>query len=262
MALRCEPTLLSVLHHGDRLAELAVLWQLCTALQSHGYSVTVLDGTVHESVENPGLLDMLERPCGAPAVQENGLWAVVPSALGLAQLAQPSNTRTLDKLRQLVTEASVLIVYASPETFAALPQLSKDRRPVVALSPEMPSLLSAYQGIKLLAGAALPAEVIAVSVSPLDTPEYLADGIVKSLQKCTMNFLKCPVRHVSTQLKMHESSAAEQVPFGVRQLAIQLLAPQPVAPLPKLDDIPAAHVMVPASLARAKAAHSPRLWSH
>ena len=36
LALRSEPTVLTMLQHGDRVAELTLLWQVCSALQNYG----------------------------------------------------------------------------------------------------------------------------------------------------------------------------------------------------------------------------------
>ena len=266
LAMRTAPPVLSVLHHGDRMAELTLLWQLCSALQNHGYAVTVLDGTAEESEKNAGLLNMLEQPYGPAPVQDSAKWTVIPSALGLHYLAgQRAKVQMQERLSHMLADASVLIVYADAQALSSLQSTPNTCRPVVALMPETSSLLTAYQGIKRLAGQTRPAEVIAVTVSPLDTPEYLAEGIAKSLQNCTMNFLKCPVRHVSTQLKNHASPVVEQAPEGIRQLALQLLG-QAVAPV-AMQAMPSIVTSVselasPPVSARPKVAHDQRLWSH
>ena len=266
LAVRSAPTLLTVLHHGDRVAELTTLWQLCSALQNHGYAVSVLDGTAEESDQNPGLLNMLEQPYSPAPLQDAGRWTVIPSALGLVCLAgQRGQTRVEERLSKLLADASVLVVYADAEALGSLQEAPNTCRPVVALLPETTSLLSAYQGIKSLAALVRPAEIVAVTVNPLDTPEYLAAGIAKSLQNCTMNFLKCPVRHISTQVKNQASPTVEQASEGIRQLALQLLGrPVPAAAIPVLDPIAnsASRVKPPSVSVRPKAAHDQRLWSH
>lgn len=239
LAPHAEPTVVSVLHHGDRVAELTLLWQLCSALQAHGYGVTVLDGTAQESPANTGLLDMLDSPYSPHLAHQTGRWAVVPSALGLAQLRQqPQPAKALARLEQLVPDEGVLVIYASAEDLSGLATLQKRNVPLLSFTPEVTSLLSAYQSIKELSAWSRPQEVIAVTVSPLDSPQYLAESMAKSLQNCTMNFLKCPVRHVSTQLNMVDFKAASLAPEGIRQLALQLLNPQQVgapvaAPVPR-----------------------------
>lgn len=273
LAMRSAPTVLHVLHHGDRVAELTLLWQLCSALQNHGYAVTVVDGTAEESEKNPGLFDLLEQPYGPAPLQDATRWTVIPSAQGLRALA--NQPRGLERLASLLADSAVLVIYGDAEALGALQdkrhQAQAGSRPVVALTPETSSLLSAYQGIKALASLVRPAEIVAVTVNPLDTPEYLADGIAKSLQNCTMNFLKCPVRHVSTQLKNQVSTVAEQAPEGIRQLALQLLGTYvPAAPLGQLAPSAgltpigtrASNLVSPTISARPKVAHDQRLWSH
>jgi len=267
LALRSDPTVLTVLHHGDRVAELTLLWQLCSALQNYGYAVTVVDGTAEESEQNPGLLNMLEQPYGPAPLQDSATWRVIPSALGLQQLKSREPKISLQaRLGNRLSDAAILVVYASAEALGTLRKTEQQNQPVVALRPESASLLSAYQGIKALAAWVRPSEVIAVTVNPLDTPEYLAVGIAKSLQNCTMNFLKCPVRHVSTQLKNQELLAAEKVPEGIRQLALQLLGlPVVMAPAtasPSAVRAPAANAVSVSTSTRFKATHDHRLWSH
>ena len=46
---RQSPRILSVVQHGDELAELPFLWRLCLACTTLGFTVTVLDATIGES---------------------------------------------------------------------------------------------------------------------------------------------------------------------------------------------------------------------
>ena len=260
LALRSEPTVLTMLQHGDRVAELTLLWQVCSALQNYGYTVTVLDGTAEESEANPGLLNMLEEPYAPSPLQDCAKWTVIPSARGLKLLGNLTADMQA-RLSNRLSDSAVWVVYASAEALGMLQKNKQNYRPVVALSPETTSLLSAYQGIKDLALMVRLSEVIAVTVNPLDTPEYLATGIAKSLQNCTMNFLKCPVRHVSTQLKNQESSAAELAPESIRQLALQLLGLPVQASSSQVAESAVASAGAMSASTRPKVAHDHRLWS-
>lgn len=266
MALRCEPTVLSVLHHGDTAAELTLLWQLCAALQAQGYTVTVVDGTAEESTDNPGLLDLLDQPYRQLPAQELGAWSIVPSARGLAQLqAGSAAARALERLKHLLGDASALVLYAAADDLGPLLRQPAPQRVILPLSPEMPSLLSAYQGIKQLAQHTRISEVVAVTVNPGDSPEYLAQNIARSLQTCTMNFLKCAVRHHGIQVPSGDAQAADGSSETMRQLTLQLLDPRlsaerPAAQVTPAKPTPSARTTAPA--ARARVVHDQRLWSH
>lgn len=273
LALRCEPTVLSVLHHGDTAAELTLLWQLCASLQAQGYSVTVVDGTAEEGPDNPGLLNLLDQPYGQLPAHDMGAWSIVPSARGLAQLqGGGAASRALERLKHLLGDASALVLYAGASDLGPLlrPQ-SGLQRVVLPLSPEMPSLLSAYQGLKQLAQQARVAEVMAVTVNPGDSPEYLALNIARSLQTCTMNFLKCAVRHYGIQVPSGDAQVTDGSHETMRQLILHLLDPRPSTGRPAAPAGAAEAASGPLNpttarpgtpVARPRVAHDQRLWSH
>ena len=55
LAAMPSPKLTAMVAHGDEQAELPLLLRMCAAWVGFGYPVTVLDGTVRESADNPGL---------------------------------------------------------------------------------------------------------------------------------------------------------------------------------------------------------------
>ncbi len=232
VATQNAPHLLNVVQHGDRAAEMCLLWQVCGALHSTGTTLGVLDTTATETHESPGLQDMLDgayRPQASGAGRGLGarLWTVIPAATGIRSLInavteQPLGasglTTAAETLNHLFHGFSTLVVYADAETLAETLPLGQSST-VVALSPDMASLLSAYKSLKKMAtGGALQAVSI-VTVSPPASPLHLAHSIAKSLQKCTMNFLKCGVEYYSTSTHFD----AEQQSDGMRRLVLNVL---------------------------------------
>lgn len=232
VAAQSAPHLLSVVQHGDRTAEMCLLWQVCGALHSTGTTLGVLDTTATETHESPGLQDMLDgayRPqaSGTGRGLGNRLWAVIPAANGMRSLIQAVNeaplgtsghTTAAQTLNHLFHGFSTLVVYADAETLAETLHLGQSST-VVALSPDMTSLLSAYKSLKQMANGGALQAVSIVTVSPPASPLYLAHNIAKSLQKCTMNFLKCGVQHYNTSTHFD----AEQQSEGVRRLVLNVL---------------------------------------
>lgn len=234
VAAQNAPHLLSVVQHGDRTAEMCLLWQVCSELHSTGTTLGVLDTTATETHESPGLQDMLDgayRPqaSGTDRGLGNRLWAVIPAANGMRSLIHAVNephlgtnrsghTTAAQTLNHLFHGFSTLVVYADAETLAETLHLGQSST-VVALSPDMTSLLSAYKSLKQMANGGALQAVSIVTVSPPASPLYLAHKIAKSLQKCTMNFLKCGVQHYNTSTHFD----VEQPSDGVRRLVLNVL---------------------------------------
>ncbi len=139
------------------------------------------------------------------------------------------------------------MVYADAETLTdtfARGQVS----PVLALSPEMPSLLSAYKSLKHLAVQGSLKAATVVTVRPPDSPVYLAQNIAKSLRNCTMNYLKCRIRHFETSTGFD----TEKQPDDMRRLALYLL-----------DDTASSDSLPKQLSGQVRApAHAPFMWSH
>lgn len=143
--------LVALVSHGDAVAELPLLLRLCSALVSLGFAVTVLDGTVRESEDNPGLEQILDYSAPPAASSEGASWSVIPALYGLQMLSTGLETST-DKLQDcgwLFPHDSVAIVYAPA---AALVQLLGETsvRPVLAVSTGKSSLLTGYLALKRL----------------------------------------------------------------------------------------------------------------
>lgn len=252
VAAQHTPHLLSVVQHGDRTAEMCLLWQVCGALHSTGTTLGVLDTTATETHDSPGLQDMLDgayRPqaSGTGRGLGNRLWTVIPAATGIRSLINAINepplgaskhTTAAETLNHLFHGFSTLVVYADAETLAETMHLGQSST-VVALSPDMTSLLSAYKSLKQMAHCSALWAVSIVTVSPPESSFYLAHKIAKSLQKCTMSFLKCDVQHYSTSTHFD----AEQQSDDMRRLVLTVLDdPASVchAPLPQqTPEIPA-----------------------
>ena len=81
------PKLLAMVSHGDEQAELPLLLRVCAALVGFGYTVTVLDGSVLETTDNPGLEQLLNFKFTQSTGTEAPSWSILPAGLGLQSLA-------------------------------------------------------------------------------------------------------------------------------------------------------------------------------
>lgn len=247
LASTALPHLISVLHHGDRAAEMSALWQTCNGIQRLGYPLAVLDFTAAETTQNPGLQDALEHRYGPTPTPDAG-WTIIPASRGMRalQLQGTSARAAATTLSKLFSAYSVLVLYGDADALATVIQ-STACGPVVAISPEMPSLLSAYNSLKQLMGqVALPSGKL-VTLKDDDTPEHLGQKVAKSLQNCTMKYLKCKLQHfeISHQIE------ADQQSESMRRLVLQLLDDKPLSPAPM------------ARLGPANGSHRGHsLWSH
>jgi len=247
LAASALPHLVSVLHHGDRAAEMSALWQTCNGIQRLGYTLAVLDFTAVETPQNPGLQDALEHRFG-PSPTTDAAWSIIPASRGMRAL-QLQGTRAAavaHTLTKLFSSYAVLVLYGDADALATVIQATTCG-PVVAISPDMPSLLSAYNSLKQLSGqVTLPTGKL-VTLREEDTPELLGHKVAKSLQNCTMKYLKCKLQH----LEISHHIEADQQSEGMRRLVLQLLDDKPLspAPAPRLGSANASH-----------RGHS--LWSH
>ena len=76
LAIVPAPKLIAMVSHGDEQVELPLLLQLCNALVGFGQPVTVLDGTVLETPDNPGLAQLLDYSMPPQAHSEALTWSV------------------------------------------------------------------------------------------------------------------------------------------------------------------------------------------
>ena len=218
-----RPVQIGVVQHGDRAADMDMLWRLCNGFQSLGYSVAVLDATMAETTARPGLLDMLNQAC-RPQRASGAAWPVIPAALGLRSLQHGQGAFETLALSQLFRDFGAVLIYADADAMTLSPLLGNTRS-VLALSPQMPSLLSAYQCIKRLVHEGGADQITVVTALAADSSPELAVKIARSLQKCTMKHVKCELRHFVTRPSPDHDDATDDS----RRLVLHLVDRQGAA---------------------------------
>ncbi len=195
LAIVPAPRLVAMVTHGDDKVELPLLLQLCNALVGFGHPVTVLDGTVLENPENPGLAQLLDYSLPPTAPSETPSWSVLPARLGLQTLSSGRITgmHSLGDTGALFPQDSVVIVYSTAPTLAHLLHGSSVR-PVLAVSAAKSSLLTSYLALKrlLLKGALEPTIVNVVDNARTLTP-VSENRMPTSLNDCAKYFLNYQV---------------------------------------------------------------------
>jgi len=220
LALQAAPRVMALASHGDQQGELPLLWSLCAALASLGQSVAVLDATAVESVDNPGLTQMLEQAAWrASDNAELSSCAVIPSALGLQQLCAPTWTPGLAllPLSDLFQSFGVVIIYARADVLSHL-LLDSGIEPLLMVAPVKTSALTAYQALKQMF---LNAQLRPTVVNMTNEPEAAAANrsTIKNLQKCAMTFLNYPLDSLAVRALPAQECQADDV----QRLALQLL---------------------------------------
>jgi hypothetical protein len=190
------PRMVALASHGDRRSELPLLWQLCAAWTSLGYPVVVLDATMTESEQQPGLLQLLHNSDDfGRIVQGPEDWPIVPAALGLAELSQPAmgSGARVQQLSGLFHNYEIVLVYArATDLAAALP--GSGMAPLLAVSAGDATLLSAYQALKhLLNKGKLRPTIVAVMDDPELATRVSGHSISRNLQECARDFLACEI---------------------------------------------------------------------
>ncbi len=210
--------------NGDWHGELPLLWNLCSAWSSMGYTLAVLDATTTESDRNPGLQQLMDNtrlPTGSAFDHVN--WAIVPAALGLTQLsehASPNETPTpLQTLSHLFESYEIIVIYASAHNLAAcLPDTGLE--PLLPLSINTLSIVPTYQALKHLM---LKGHLHATTVTVVDTSNPMdmlsAQHVNQRLQDCAFNFLG---QHIST-LTAPSQPLDELATDDIKTLALRLL---------------------------------------
>lgn len=192
------PRFVALASHGDRRSELPLLWQLCGAWSTLGYPVVVLDATVTETEQQPGLQQLLhDSDAMARIAQGPQNWPIVPAALGLAQ-AFPKTPDTqrpsgLQQLGALFHAYEIVLLYApAPALASALP--GSGVAPLLAVSASEAALLTAYHGLKQLLniGKLRPTIVAVMDDSALAT-RVSGHSIGRNLQDCARDFLACEI---------------------------------------------------------------------
>lgn len=210
---RQSPRILSVVQHGDELAELPFLWRLCLACTTLGFTVTVLDATIGESESTPGLLQRLQQETTPPAPTNS--WTVLPSKEGLAQLsfAGTNHQRGWHQLTHCFSDTGVVILYCNAECAAntlkglLVPTL-------LPVSQQRASLLTSYLALKrlLIVGGQQPT-IISVQGPGTDNGKASLPPVCSSLVECARNFLNFEARVIAFTDTADDENAVDFLPF-------------------------------------------------
>lgn len=218
------PRMMAMVSHGDEKAELPLLWRLCWTLADLGYPVTVLDATTFESVNNPGLDQLLENPLwhsnthlDAPA------WTVIPSGKAIQDISSTplQKAQILRRLGHLFPQGSVVILYSRAEWLVPLIGDS-ETSPLLAVSPVKASLLSSYQALKrLLINGKLEPTIVNLTPSKQgDDSGITGSGASASnLIECARNFLGYTVKAINIPASCGEEHSSR----AVQSLALRLM---------------------------------------
>ena len=195
------PRIAALVSHGDRQSELPLMWQLCTAWTALDYPVVVLDATIEENKNRPGLQQLMAdrdefgRLCDS---REN--WLVVPAARGLMELRRlrdgsPAETGSLraNQLSTLFASHEVILLYISADDLAqTLPACGL--LPLLSVSTQEPALLTAYHALKqLLSNGKLRPTIVSVMDDQTPAARVSGHGVSRNLQECARDFLACEV---------------------------------------------------------------------
>jgi hypothetical protein len=217
--------LIAMTSHGDDKTELPLLWQLCTAMVELGYAVTVLDATKTESVNNPGLSDLLDYRFGYRATETDAPdWTVVPSALGLHSLCNLSpnptvyRARNLQRIGELFPSNGVVILYAGVDWLVQM-LAGTAARPLLTVSEEKTSLLTSYLALKrLLRKGGLDPTIVNMMVGSPGSNRVHSGSVASNLAECARNFLNFEVNAIPFDLSQGPRADAD-----MRRLAMRLL---------------------------------------
>jgi hypothetical protein len=220
LAAPLAPQLLAVVAHGDTRTEQPLLWQLSSALSALGYSVSVLDASVAESEDNPGLLQVLDYAFGHGMPEDDGpAWNVLPAALGLQSLCALGSkpAHSLLRLGQAFQSQGVVVLYAGVDVMVQLLGNS-DVRPLLSVSGEKSSLLTSYLALKRLLrkGRLEPTILNMMQDDPQGTG---AAGVAQALRECARNFLAYEVHPI----RIDPAQLEWQLGADMRRLATRLL---------------------------------------
>ncbi len=232
LAMPEAPKLISVVSHGDEKAELPLLWRLCSSLVGFGYSVAVLDGSMEESVDNPGLEQMLDYAYWGGKDTDTPTWRIIPSRLGLQSLclqaqSNPKELFNLAELGRLFAQENVVLVYSDARTLTLmLNQLSTN--PLLATSNTKSSLLTSYLALKrlLLIGKIEPTITNVISVDT-EMDAQKDSNPSKGLVECAEQFLDYRVNALTVNLPHTDESpcpAVERLALALLERAVPLQA--------------------------------------
>jgi hypothetical protein len=225
LAVHSGPRVVAMASHGDRSHELPLLCGLCTAWTELGYPVVVLDATLAESGNSPGLEQLLAS-AGNAEIPDRGasIWPILPAATGLEQLCRKGPGASfgwppLQQLGSMFRDYEIVLVYANARDLAAyMPDSGIE--PLLTVSTKRMSLLSAYQALKqLLIIGRLPPTMVAVMNEINRNSRASAHSMFRSLQDCAMGFLGHQITLVPVAAQSLDGHASEDI----SRLALRLL---------------------------------------
>lgn len=220
LAAPLAPQLLAVVSHGDARTEQPLLWQLSSALSELGYGVSVLDGTVSETLDNPGLLQLLDYQFGNATADNDGpAWNVLPAALGLKSLCSLGTrpAHSLQRLGQAFQSNELIVMYAGVDVLVRL-LANSDVRPLLSVSGEKSSLLTSYLALKrLLRKGRLEPTIL--NMMRDDGQGTGAAGVAHALRECARNFLA----HEVHPIRIDPAQTELLMDADMRHLATRLL---------------------------------------
>ena len=224
LAMPEAPKLMAVVSHGDEQAELPMLWRLCSALVGFGYSVAVLDGSMEESPDNPGLEQMLDYSFWRGKDTDAPTWRIVPSRMGLQTLSlqaqsNPKELFDLTDLGRLFTNESVVLVYSDARTLSLMLK-GLGVKPLLATSDTKSSLLTSYMALKrLLLNGKIEPTIANVKSDAINAHAKNDANPGKGLMECAEQFLDYHVNAVNIALPSTDDSPC----LRVERLALAML---------------------------------------
>ncbi len=230
IGLQIAPRVIAMASHGNQQGELPLLWSLCSSLVELGYAVVVLDAHAAESVNNPGLEQLLNGAHWTDdRLSEFETWSVIPAARGLSKMGSqpPGSERTLKPLGRLLGNYGVIVIYARAETLVDVLS-GTSIEPLLTVSPLKMSSVTAYQSLKqMLLNAGLKSTVAHISVQAGAKFDHVKSSNVQKLQECSLAFLGYQVDAITIKV----DGAEERIADDVHRLTLRLL--ENAMPLPR-----------------------------
>nr|WP_315466357.1 hypothetical protein [uncultured Rhodoferax sp.] len=219
------PKFLAMVSHGDEQAELPLLLRICATLAGFGYNVTVLDGSVLETEENPGLEQLLNFTFAAPSHGDTPGWSILPACLGLQSLcaAKRPGAPGIAECGTFFHHESIVIAYANAHSLTPL-VMGSQVRPLLAMSAAKASLLTSYLALKRLL---LKAKVEPTIVNIVDPSHTARTSTLTSLSDCARHFLNYEVSPLNIDAPVGDdlpSPSIERLSLGLLESAMPLEA--------------------------------------